>query len=249
MQAYLTLTRRELGSFFFSWIGYIVIAGAAFLIGLSFVSLLSKLAGDSTPMPITELFLNLCFWLILLFSAPIITMRLFALEKFSGTFETLMTAPVSDAQVVLAKYTAALIFYILMWLPLLACIFIMRYFTRGSNMLDPGTLASTCLGIILVGSLYMAMGCFASALTRSQIVAAMTSFAIGLALFLASFLGDQFAPEKTWQVQALNCVSILQHMKEFARGVVDTRYVVFYLTSTLFFLFLACRVVESRRWK
>jgi len=249
MQAYLTLARRELGGFFFSWNGYIVIAGAAFLMGLSFVSLLGKLAGDSTPMPITELFLNLCFWLILLFSAPIITMRLFALEKFSGTFETLMTAPVGDAQVVLAKYTAAMVFYLLMWLPLLGCIFILHFFTRGANLLDTGTLASTFLGIFLVGSLYMAAGCFASALTRSQIVAAMISFAIGLALFLGSFLGDQFAPNKTWEVQALNCVCILEHMKEFARGVVDTRYVVFYLTSTLFFLFLACRVVQSRRWK
>jgi ABC-2 type transport system permease protein len=249
MQAYLTLTRRELGSFFFSWIGYVVIAGAVFLMGLSFVSLLVKLQGQSTPMPITELFLTLCFWLILLFSAPIITMRLFALEKYSGTFETLMTAPVGDAQVVLAKFTAALIFYMLMWLPLLGCIFILRYFTRGSGLLDPGTLASTFLGIFLVGALYMAAGCFASALTRSQIVAAMVSFAIGLALFLASFLGDQFAPDKTWQVEALNCISILEQMKEFARGVVDTRYVVFYVTGTLFFLFLACRVVDSRRWK
>ncbi len=249
MQAYLTLTRRELGSFFFSWIGYVVIAGAVFLMGLSFVSLLARLQGASTPMPITEIFLTLCFWLILLFSAPIITMRLFALEKHSGTFETLMTAPVGDAQVVLAKFTAALIFYMLMWLPLLGCIFILRYFTRGSNLVDPGTLASTFLGIFLVGSLYMAAGCFASALTRSQIVAAMISFAMGLALFLASFLGDQFAPDRTWQVEALNCISILEQMKEFARGVVDTRYVVFYVTATIFFLFLACRVVESRRWK
>jgi hypothetical protein len=77
----------------------------------------------------------------------------------------------------------------------------------------------------------------------------MISFAIGLALFLASFLGDQLAAEKTWQLQALNAVCIVEHMKEFARGVVDTRYVMFYLTSTCFFLFLACRVVESRRWK
>ena len=209
MQAYLTLARRELASVFLSWIGYIVVAGSAFLTGLSFVSLLSKLAGESTPMPITELFLNLCFWLILLFSAPAITMRLFALEKFSGTFETLMTAPVGDAQVVLAKYTAAMIFYMLMWLPLLACIFILRYFTHGVNMLDSGTLASTFLGIFLIGSLYMSAGCFASALTRNQIVAAMISFAIGLALFLASFLGDQLAAEKTWQLQALNAVCIV----------------------------------------
>ena len=155
MQAYLTLARRELASVFLSWIGYIVVAGSAFLTGLSFVSLLSKLAGESTPMPITELFLNLCFWLILLFSAPAITMRLFALEKFSGTFETLMTAPVGDAQVVLAKYTAAMIFYMLMWLPLLACLFLVGHFTSQAGALDPGTVGGMYLGIFLAGGFYL----------------------------------------------------------------------------------------------
>jgi len=249
MQAYLTLTRRELGTFFYSWIGYIVIAASVFLMGLSFVSLLTKLQGQPTQLPITEIFLSLCFWLILLFSAPLITMRLFALEKYSGTFETLMTAPVGDLEVVLAKFTAALIFFMVTWLPLLLCILILRYFSKGSNLMDPGTLGSTFLGIFLLGALYMAIGCFASALTRSQIVAAMISFAIGLAFFLASYMGDQFALEKSWQVEALNAVCIVEQMKDFARGVVDTRYIVFYLTASAFFLFLTYRVIESRRWK
>lgn len=249
MQAYLTLTRRELGSFFLSWIGYIVIAGAIFLMGLSFISLLNNLEGQSTPMPITEIFLSLCFWLIVLFSAPIITMRLFALEKYSGTFETLMTAPVGDAEVVLAKFSAAMIFYMIMWLPLLGCIFILHYFSKGSNLLDAGALGGTFLGIFLVGTLYMAVGCFASSLTKSQMVAAMVSFAIGLGFFLLSFLGDQFALNKTWEVETLGYISILEHMKEFARGEVDTRALVFFVTSSAFFLFLTCRVVESRRWK
>ena len=117
-------------------------------------------------------------------------MRLFALEKSSGTFETLMTTPVSDWQVVLAKFTAAIIFYMLMWLPLLGCILTLRYVAHGSGLLDPGALGSTYLGIFLIGCLYMAAGCFASALTRSQIVAAMISFAIGLAFFLAGFMAD-----------------------------------------------------------
>jgi ABC-2 type transport system permease protein len=249
MQVYLTLTRRELGTFFFSWIGYIVIASAIFLMGESFVSLIDKLQGQSTPMPITAIFLNLLFWLILLFSAPIITMRSFAQEKYSGTFETLMTAPVGDLQVVLAKFTAALIFYMIMWLPFLGCIFILRYFTTGTNLLDAGTIGSTFLGIFLIGSLYMAMGCFASALTRNQIVAAMISFVFGLGLFLMSFLSDQLAMQKTWEVQVLNTICVWQQMQEFARGVVDSRYIIFYLTSTIFFLFLTYRAVESRRWK
>lgn len=249
MQVYLTLVRRELGTFFYSWIGYIVIAGAVFLMGFSFYTLLDKLQGESMPMPITEIFLNLCFWLILLFSAPLITMRTFALEKYSGTFETLMTAPVGDVVVVLAKYSAALIFYMIMWLPLLACIFILRSFAQGATPVEAGTLASTFLGIFLLGSLYMAIGCFASSLTRNQITAAMSGFAVGLVLFLLSFLANQFPMETSWLNQALEWTSVWRQMQEFARGVVDTRYVVFYLTSAAFFLFLTCRVIESRRWK
>ena len=249
MQAYITLTRRELGTFFYSWIGYVVIAGAVFLTGLSFVILLRQLQAEATPMPITEIFLSLCYWLIVLFSAPIITMRLFAQEKYSGTFETLMTTPVSDIAVVLAKFSAAIIFYMIMWLPLLICILVLRYFSRGSNMLDPGTLGSTFLGIFLVGILYMSVGCFASALTKSQIVAAMISFAIGLAFFFASYLNEPLAPQKSWEVEALNTVCILEQMKDFARGVVDTRYIAFYVTASMFFLFLTYRVIESRRWK
>jgi ABC-2 type transport system permease protein len=249
MQAYLTLTRRELGSFFYSWVGYVVIAGAVFLMGLDFVTLLVKLQGEATPIPLTEIFLNLFFWLIVLFSAPVITMRLFALEKSSGTFETLMTAPVRDAEVVLAKFTAALVFYMVMWLPFLGCIVVLRYFARGSNVMDAGTLGSTFLGIFLIGCLYIATGCFASALTRSQIVAAMVAFAIGLGFFLVGFMGDQLAAQKTWAVQALTCANVVAQMTDFAGGVVDTRSVVFCLSSTVFFLFLACRVIESRRWR
>ncbi len=249
MLVYLTLTRRELATFFYSWIGYIVIAGAAFLLGLSFYALAVKLQGESIPMPIAEYFFNFNFWLILLFAAPLITMRLFALEKFSGTFETLMTAPVGDMAVVLAKYTAALVFFMIMWLPLLACVGILRYFTRGSNPVEPGTMCSIYLGIFMVGGLYMAIGCFASAMTRNQIVAAMISFAIGVVFFMLSFLAGQLPTETNWATKALDCVSVWRQMQEFARGVVDTRYLVFYLTATAFFLFLTCRVVESRRWK
>jgi ABC-2 type transport system permease protein len=111
MQPFLTLTRRELAGFFVSLTGYVIIAAAVFQMGLSFVILINNLKGESTPMPVTEMFyITAFFWLILLLSAPVITMRSFALEKYSGTFETLMTAPVGDLQVVLAKFFGALIF-------------------------------------------------------------------------------------------------------------------------------------------
>lgn len=250
MTAYLTLTRREIGGFFLALRGYVVIALAAFLMGMSFWSLVSKLQGEATPMPLTEIFYNTnYFWFILLFSAPVITMRLFALEKYSGTFETLMTTPISDLEVVLAKFTAALFFYMVMWLPLLACIFILRYVSHDATLADPGTIASTWLGIFLLGSLYMALGCFASSLTSSQIVSAMVSFALGIGLFILGFVVDEFPLQKSWMSETLSYMSMHVHMSEFARGTIDTRYIVFYVSLTVFFLFLTYRVVESRRWK
>ncbi|MDQ6630538.1 MAG: ABC transporter permease [Verrucomicrobiota bacterium] len=250
MQAFLTLTRRELASFFVSLAGYIIIALSTFQMGLSFFFLLKKLQAQPTPMPITELFyMTPFFWLILLLSAPVITMRLFALEKYSGTFETLMTAPVSDWQVVLAKFTAALIFFMLMWLPLLGCIFLLSHFTSDPMALDSGALGSTFLGIFLLGSLFMAIGCFASALTRSQIIAAMITLAISFTFFLLSFFSERLPLQKEWMNDALNYVDVVGQMQDFSRGIVDTRSLSFYFSATIFFLFLTYRVVESRRWK
>ena len=250
MQAYLTLVRRELGSHFTSWSGYVIIAVVLFLLGLCFVNLLKALNGVATDRPLTELFFGtFYFWLILLLVAPVITMRSFAQEKFSGTFETLMTTPVSDLQVVLAKFTGALLFYILMWLPLLGCILILHHFSNERSILDPAILASTFLGIILLGGLYMAMGCFASAISRSQIIAIMVSLAFGISLFLLSFLSYTFTAKSGWHSQLVMHLALAEHLKDFARGVVDTRPVMLYLSLTVYFLFLTLRVIESRRWK
>ncbi len=126
MQAYWTLVRRELAGFFLSLGGYIIIASALFMMGLSLVVVLGMLQ-KPTPMPVTELYYSTpFFWLILLLTPPVIAMRLFAQEKATGTFETLMTTPVSDFEVVAAKFTAALLFYVLMWLPLLGCLLVVR---------------------------------------------------------------------------------------------------------------------------
>jgi ABC-2 type transport system permease protein len=249
MQAYLTLTRRELGHFFMSFMGYTVIAAAVFLIGLSFVSLTTKLQGEATVMPVTEIFFGSYFWLILLFSVPIITMRLFAIEKASGTFESLMTTPVSDLQVVMAKFTAGLLFYMVVWTPLLVCIVLLRYFTHEPILFDAANVGSTYLGIALLGMLYIALGCFASSLTKNQIVAAMIAFAIGFSLFALSYLADQVAMKSDWTNETFKAMSIYAQMVDFSRGVVDSRYVVFYVSASAFFLFLTHRVVESRRWK
>lgn len=250
MRAYLTLVRRELGTYFVSWTGYVVIGVVVFLFGLCFALMLQALNSEKTEQPLMELFYNTYyFWLILLLASPVITMRSFAHEKFSGTFETLMTAPVSDLQVVLAKFTGAMIFYLLVWSPLLACVFVVRHFSNDPGALDVGTLASTFLGIGLLGGLYMSMGCFASSLTRSQIIAAMFTFALGISLFLLSFLSYALAGQTGWFVKLFAHLSLIEHMRDFSRGVVDVRALVFYLSVTTMFLFLTLKAVESRRWK
>jgi len=249
MQAYWTLTRRELARFFLSLSGYIIIAAALFLMGYSFVVILVKLQ-KPTPMPLTELFyITPFFWLILLLTPPVITMRLFAQEKYSGTFETLMTTPVSDLQVVAAKFTAALLFYVLMWLPLLGCLLLVRHYTSETAVLDGGVVGSTLLGIGLLGALFVSLGCCASALTRSQAIAAMISLGAGASVFLLGYLASQLPAQENWQAQVLACFALFEQMHDFARGVVDSRPVILLASLTFFFLFLTLRVVESRRWK
>jgi ABC-2 type transport system permease protein len=250
MQVYWTLVRRELSAYFFSMTGYVVIAAAVFLTGGSFALMLAKLQDTPTPMPVTELFFATpFFWLILLLTAPVITMRLFAHEKFSGTFETLMTAPVSDRQVVLAKFSAAWLFHLLVWLPLLANILILRRYTSEAAALDAAAVGGTFLGIALLGGTFMALGLFASALSRSQIIAAMVCLVGGVSLFLISFLGEKLDGAAGWWGQSFAYLNLFDHMDDFARGVVDTRAVVLLLTLTGLFLFLTLRVVESRRWR
>jgi ABC-2 type transport system permease protein len=251
MQPFLTLVRRELGSHFLSLTGYVIIATVLLLLGFSIIDVLTKLNGSPTDAPVTEVFyVTLYFWVVLLLTTPIITMRTFALEKFSGTFETLMTAPVSDLQVVLAKFAGSLIFYICTWLPLIFYMLLLHQYIRNpAGAMEFSTLASTFIGIVLIGSLYLAMGCFASAMTRSQLIAAALSYGLGLTLFLLSMRSLVPVPARGWESEVFKHLSMTEHMQDFARGVIELSSVTYYATLTIFFLFLTCKVVESRRWK
>jgi ABC-2 type transport system permease protein len=154
-----------------------------------------------------------------------------------------MTAPVSEAQVVAGKYLAALAFYVVLWAPTaLYAVLVDRW-----SDVDWGILAAGYLGVFLLGAFLLAVGTFASALVRSQIVAAMIAFSLMLLLFFLGFLtGLVDAP---WMQEVLGYVSVLDHMDELARGIVDTRRLAFYATGTLFFLFAASRALEDRKWR
>jgi ABC-2 type transport system permease protein len=250
MTAYWTLVRREIGSHFLSWSGYVVVASTAFLTGLSFVILIESLGDEPAHRPITELFCgSYPFWMVLLLAPPVITMRTFALEKFTGTFETLMTTPVRDTSVVLAKFTGAMVVYVVVWIPLLPCLWFVRRFSHDPALLDPGATAVTVLGVLLLGMVFISMGCLASAFTRSQTVAAVVTFCAGSALLLLGFLSLAFSGEAGSRSLALSQIGLIEHMQDFSAGIIDTRPVVLYTTLTAFFLFFTKRVVESRRWK
>ena len=250
MSIFLTLLRRELAAFFLAITGYVIIASVTLLNSLSFVVLMTNLGSTPSPMPVTEMFYRTYFfWLVVLLAAPVITMRLFALEKSSGTFETLMTTPVSDLQVVAAKFAAAVLFYLVTWLPMIVCLLVVRHFTNQTGALDAGTVGGMYLGIFLVGCLFLSLGCFASAISRTQMGAAMVGFVLGVTLFSLGFLSEALPATAQWQSQALSYFGLFEQMHDFARGVVDTRTVTFYVTTTFFFLFLTLRAVESRRWK
>jgi ABC-2 type transport system permease protein len=250
MHLYFALLRRELGSYFSSLIGYVIIGMSLFLIGICFSNLLETLNTKPTDVPVTELFFkSWYFWLILLLATPLLTMRSYALEKSTGTFETLTTTPVGEWEIVLAKFSSALVIHILVWLPLMLCLLGLRWYASDVVAAGVGTVASTFLGILLIGACYLAMGCFASSLTSSQSIAAMLSFALGAGMFLLSYW-VLYAPDQLGTLAVvLSRYSLIDHVQDFARGVLDTRNLVFYASLILMFLYLTLKVLESRRWK
>lgn len=250
MRVIVTLVRRELASYFASPTGYVILASVSFLVGISAVQLVDALAAEPAEAPFTKAFYQTWFfWLIVLLASPLITMRSFAHEISSGTFETLITTPVRDIDVVLAKFAGTWLMHCLLWLPLLIVMGLIQRFAHGSIGFELGTVASTYLGLFLLGGLFMSMGCCASSMTRNQIVAAIVSFGLGVVLFLLSYRSYTAPLASDWVTLCLRQLSIIEHMRDFVSGVVDTRAILFFLSTTAFFLFLTLKVVESRHWK
>lgn len=227
-----------------------VLAAIAFLVGASFVVMLLAYNGESVVVPVTQLFYSTMFyWVIVLISIPIITMRLLAQEHQSKTIETLMTCPVGEWSVVLAKFCAGWLYYLASWIVLIPCVIYVHKITLGSEPVDWILLMTTFFGIALMGSAYTAVGLFGSSLTHHQITAATISFGICIALFSVSFLKYSVGRKGGWIADLTEYVCQIDHMADFVRGIVDSRAVVYYLVLTILFLFMAVRVLESRRWR
>ena len=192
---------------------------------------------DSVMRP---LFSNISVILLLLM--PLVTMRLFAEERRSGTIELLLTYPVRDGAVLAGKYLAALVLYAIMIGLTVLYPGIVVYFAR----LEWGPVLTGYLGLLLMGATFIAVGVFASSLTENQIVAAITTFGVLLIFWILGWSAD-YAGGTAGRV--LQFLSLLEHNDSFAKGVLDTKDILYYVNFTVLALFLTLRSLETRRWK
>jgi ABC-2 type transport system permease protein len=194
---------------------------------------------DPFQMVFRSFFEDLGFILLLL--TPILTMRLLAEEKRSGTAELIFTYPLPDWAVILGKFLAAFAVFATFLVLTFCYPVIFAFLTR----MDWGQVASGYLGVLLLGGACLALGLFASSLTQNQIIAAISAFALLLLFWLIGAQQDVgSAPGGI-----LAAISLREHLPNLARGVIDTKDLLFYICFTYFFLFLTKRQLESRRWR
>jgi ABC-2 type transport system permease protein len=247
--------KKELRLYFTSPIAYVIIAVFFLISGLFFWSIFdffSKASMQSMMNPQLGRELNVTdgvfrpllsnVTVILLLLMPMVTMRLFAEERRSGTIELLLTYPVRDGAVLVGKYLAALALYGVMLVGTVVYAGIIMYFAR----IDWGPLLTGYVGLLLLGATFIAVGLFVSSLTENQIVAAIATFGTLLAFWIIGWSADSVGGP--WG-KVLSHLSIIEHFDSFAKGVLDTRDVIYYLNFTILALFLALRSLEARRWK
>jgi ABC-2 type transport system permease protein len=248
--------RREIKAYFQSPSLYIV-AGLFFaLAGLFFHDILiffGNLSMDRNlqniygqmELNVTQFVVRNTFSLLtflLIFVIPILTMRLVAEEKKSGTFELLVTCPLRDIDVLLGKYLSCLTILLVFLVISLAYPIVTIILGRPEQLV----IATCYLGFFLLAMAYVAYGLFASSATENQIVAAIICFA-GLLVFY--LIGDLSAAELGRLGSILNALSVREHSVNFTQGVIDPKDVLFFVCFTFFFLFLTSRVLEARRWR
>lgn len=248
------ICRKELKSYFASPIAYLLMAFFALIFGFGFFTatrdfvrfgFMSQMQGRNTPMNVNEQVIRPLLGFastVALFLIPMIAMRLFSEEKRSGTIELLLTSPIRDWEIIMGKWFGALIFYICVLA--MSAVNIALLFGFGNPDWKPILVAY--LGLILQGGTLLAIGSFISSTTKNQIIAGGVTFFVCLLLWLLSWFT---AYDSTGYAQVVNYLSIVTHFETFAKGVVDTKDVVFYLSFIFLGLFLTSRALESARWR
>jgi len=248
MRAAYSIAKREVFSYFVSPIAYVVTLVWLLWCGLQYYLMAGLYAGSPNlsagGSPLTAFFGgSVLFFIPLLVFAPVLTMRLLAEERHTGTLEPLLTAPVTRLSVVLGKYAAAMVFWISLWIPTVLYVWLTSQF----GSVDAGTVFASYLGVFGIGLYYMAIGLAMSALAKNQIVAALLTFMVLSGLFaigLLSFI-EAFAAHR----DLIDYISLWGHMQAFSKGIVDSRFVVFDISVAGLFVYLAFRALDGRRWQ
>lgn len=250
MKTFLTLLIREMKSYFYSPIAYVVLFYFLLLMGFNTWALMS--ATNGYPVEVTlvqQFFSGAMFWFPFILIFPLITMRVFSEEFRMGTIETLTTAPVTDAQIVLSKLSSTFLFSCLLLLPSL--VFFVTYSRVSGHDMATATGAywSSYLLLLLISLFYCSIGCLASALTKDQVNAAMVSFTTITLLLFMGFIFDIANLTSPIYRQTEGYISPVGHMQDFSKGIIDSRPIVFYLSMTALTTFLTFQVFQYRKWK
>lgn len=250
MRKFYALLAREVRGYFHSPIAYIVLVFFLLVSGVDFYFQVSFMNQRPATYSVLEAFFNsIFFWFAFVLIFPLITMRLFSEELKLGTIEPLMTAPVRDLQVVLAKFFGAVVFYIALWFPTLLYFWIFQKITNQPAANSLGAYWGSYLMLLLLGMFYLSVGCFASVLTKNQIVAAVISFCTITLLFFLGLVQFVLLDISSGMRDALGYFSAIEHMGTYSRGIIDTRPIVFYLSMTAFVLTLTYQAFQSRKWR
>lgn len=249
-----TICRKELGSYFASPIAYILLVMFGVIFGFMFWNALAQftvagmemqMRGETMPMNVNEWIINPLLHnvaVVGLFFIPLITMRLFAEEKRTGTIELLATSPIRDHEIIIGKWLAAIVLY--SCLLLFTAVNFAFLFKYGNPDWKP--LAIGYLGLLLEASGLLAIGTFISTLTKNQIVAAAVTFGICLLLLVFGWVS---AYDTSAWASVLSYLSLATHMESFEKGVLDSKDAVFYVTVIFVGLFFTARSMESLRWR
>ncbi|MBD3184672.1 ABC transporter permease subunit [Candidatus Poribacteria bacterium] len=235
-----TIFLREMRNYFVSPIAYVALIVFTLLTGYFFAAYFNMATRYEGEANLRMLFHNMS--ITMLFLAPLITMRLLAEEKKSGTIEVLLTSPVTDAEVVIGKFAASMAMFIIMLILTFLCpLFLMIY---GNPDIVPMIVGY--LGLILLGGAFMSLGVVTSSLTDNQIVAALISFVMLLGLWVIGWMSTTVGSQVG---KILSYISLMEHFDDFSKGVMDTKHVIYYISFTVFCLFLAIKSVQSAKWK
>jgi ABC-2 type transport system permease protein len=239
------LLKKEVASFFNSIIGYLVIIVFLTVVGLYMWVFQGETNVFDTSSATLDTLFSIAPW-VFLFLVPAVTMRLFAEEKRTGTLETLLTKPLSDFQIVFAKYCAALLIIILSLLPTLIYFFSIQFF-MSAHSVDVGGTIGSYIGLFFLAAIYASIGLWASSITQNQIVAFITAMAV--AFFF--FIGFQYISSLAFLGKlsvVIDFLGINMHYNSISRGIIDTRDIVYFISIITFFLILTKFSLEKRKY-